>query len=344
MKSCYIIAEAGVNHNGSVQMAVDLIDAAVAAGADAVKFQTFKADRLVAPGARKAEYQKVHTGDGDQFAMLKALELSDSMHFRLAEHCAAKGIEFLSTPFDDEAAEFLISLGCRRLKVPSGELTNLPFIRFLASKGLPLIVSTGMADLEEVSEAISVIDEERLKSGGRLSLSEMVTLLHCTSNYPAPLHDVNLRAMQTLSRTFGLPVGYSDHTAGISVGPVARALGATVYEKHFTLDRTLPGPDHPASLEPAELAQLVRSIRDVDVMLGSDVKQPTAAEIEVRVAARRSVTVSKTIAAGEMLTADALVLMRPGDGIAPRELEQVVGRRVRRKLPAGTTLNWDDLE
>ena len=342
--SCYIIAEAGVNHNGSEDMAFQLIDSAIEAGADAVKFQTFKADRLVTPSARKAAYQQARTEGDDQFSMLKALELSDSAHRRLADYCAGKGIEFLSTPFDEQAAEFLIELGCHRLKVPSGELTNLPFLRFLASKGLPLIVSTGMADLEEVAEALSVINNERKKRGDAAPLSEAVTLLHCTSNYPTPLRDVNLRAMQTLSRSFGLPVGYSDHTDGISVAPVARALGASVFEKHFTLDRSLPGPDHAASLEPEELARLVQSIRDVDVMLGSSEKRPTPDELEVRVAARRSITLSREMVAGETLTADALTLKRPGDGIAPRELDQVVGRRLCRKLVAGATLHWEDLE
>lgn len=238
---CYIIAEAGVNHNGSEDMAFALVDAAVAASADAVKFQTFKAEKLVTRQARKAAYQQVQTGEGDQFAMLKALELSDAAHRRLAAYCAEMGIEFLSTPFDEESADFLVGLGCRRLKIPSGELTNAPFLRYLAAKGLPLILSTGMADLREVAEAVALISRTREENGFAEPLAEALTLLHCTSNYPTPLGDVNLRAMRTLADTFHLPVGYSDHTAGDFVAPIARALGAVVFEKHFTLDRALRG-------------------------------------------------------------------------------------------------------
>jgi N,N'-diacetyllegionaminate synthase len=340
---CYIIAEAGVNHNGSEELAHRLIDAAVAAGADAVKFQTFKAEKLVTRQARKAAYQQVQTGDGDQFAMLKALELSDQAHRRLAAYCGETGIEFLSTPFDEESADFLVGLGCRRLKIPSGELTNAPFLRFLAAKGLPMILSTGMAELEEVAEAVALIGRTREENGFAGPLAEALTLLHCTSNYPTPLGDVNLRAMRTLADTFHLPVGYSDHTAGDFVAPIARALGAVVFEKHFTLDRDLPGPDHGASLEPAELARMVRAIRDTDLVLGSPEKTPSGPELEVRIAARRSVTLARDVAADVPLAAADLTLMRPGDGIPPAELDKLIGRRLAHALPAGATLKWRDL-
>ena len=341
--NCYIIAEAGVNHNGSEELAHRLIDAAVDAGADAVKFQTFKAEKLVTRQARKAAYQQVQTGEGDQFAMLKALELSDEAHRRLAAYCAEKGIEFLSTPFDEESADFLVGLGCRRLKIPSGELTNAPFLRYLAAKGLPLILSTGMADLQEVAEAVALISRTREENGFAEPLAEALTLLHCTSNYPTPLGDVNLRAMRTLADTFHLPVGYSDHTAGDFVAPIARALGAVVFEKHFTLDRDLPGPDHAASLEPAELARMVRAIRDTDLVLGSPEKTPSGPELEVRIAARRSVTLARDVAADVPLAAADLTLMRPGDGIPPVEMDRIMGRCLARAMSAGATLRWRDL-
>ncbi|WP_394374640.1 N-acetylneuraminate synthase [Stutzerimonas frequens] len=343
MKPCLIIAEAGVNHNGSEELAFELVNAAVAAGANAVKFQTFKAEKLVTRSAQKAAYQVVQTGAGDQFAMLKALELSDAAHERLAAYCCQKGIEFLSTAFDEESADFLVALGCPRLKIPSGELTNAPFVRYLASKGLPLILSTGMADLQEVAQTVVWIAEARERAGHGEPLRDVLTLLHCTSNYPAPLSDVNLLAMQTLSKHFGLPVGYSDHTEGISVAPIARALGAELYEKHFTLDRSLRGPDHAASLEPGELKQMVELLRRTDVILGDGIKAPTTPELEVRIAARRSVTLARDVAEGVPLTAEDLCLMRPGDGIAPAALEQVLGRHLKLAMGAGQTLHWEAL-
>ncbi len=343
LSPCYIIAEAGVNHNGSEEMALQLVDAAVKAGADAVKFQTFRADKLVTYQARKAAYQVAQTGEGEQFAMLKALELSEETHRHLAEYCAKKGIEFLSTPFDEESADFLISLGCRQLKIASGELTNTPLLRYLAGKGLPMILSTGMATLDEVVDAVSVIAQEREAQGFSEPLAEVLSLLHCTSNYPVALEDVNLRAMQTLADTFHLPVGYSDHTAGILVAPVARALGAVVFEKHLTLDRRLPGPDHIASLEPNEFAEMVSAIRDTDVLLGSADKVPTAPELEVRVAVRRSVTMAVNAPAGTVLSREMFTLMRPGDGVSPADLETIVGRVLNRTMQAGDTLHWEEL-
>lgn len=340
---CLLIAEAGVNHNGSLQLAHQLVEAAVESGADVVKFQTFKAEQLASAQAPKAAYQVTQTGAGDQLAMLRQLELPIEAFAELADHCRERGIAFLSTPFDLASAEALIALGMGQLKVPSGELTNAPLLRGLAATGLPLIVSTGMASLEEVEQAVDWITVARAAAGHSSSLAKAVTLLHCTSNYPTPLADVNLRAMQTLADHFHLPVGYSDHTAGITVAPLAVAMGARVIEKHFTLDRSLPGPDHQASLEPQELAALVQQVRAAETALGSPAKQPTPDELEVRLAARRSVTLARDLPAGAVLAAADLVLQRPGDGIAPVELEQVHGRRLGTACSAGQALHWSDL-
>lgn len=312
----FVIAEAGVNHNGSDELALKLVDAAAACGADAVKFQTFRADKLVVPGARKAEYQQRATGDGDQHGMLKRLEMSEALHVALIERCSAVGIEFMSTPFDEEAADFLVGLGMRRIKIPSGEIVNHPLLRHLAAKGLPLILSTGMADLEEVREAVAVIAQARAGAGHEQPLADVLTILHCTSNYPAACSDVNLRAMQTIADATGVPVGYSDHTLGLAVSTAAVALGARVIEKHFTLDKSMEGPDHGASLSVEELAALIRQIRDVEAALGSSVKAPSASELPVRALVRRSVTAHGPIRAGATVRAEDLVLLRPGGGIA----------------------------
>jgi N,N'-diacetyllegionaminate synthase len=338
----FIIAEAGVNHNGDEEMALALVEAAAKSGADAVKFQTFSADKLTRKGAEKAEYQKKTTGEGDQHGMLKALEMSEQLHSLLFAHCAKLGIEFMSTAFDEDALDFLIALGVKRIKVPSGEITNLPFLRHMASKGLPLIVSSGMAELNEVVAAVDTIRETRKVQGFAEPLAEMVTILHCTSNYPADNADVNLRAMATIARATGLPVGYSDHTLGLAVSTGAVALGATVIEKHFTLDSELPGPDHKASLEPHQLTSLVRQIRDVEVALGSDIKAPTASELPVRDLVRRSVTAVRPIAAGVTVGRDDITLLRPGSGIPPIDFDKVIGRKSARSISAGETLNWSD--
>jgi len=339
----FIIAEAGVNHNGDEKMALALVEAAVKSGADAVKFQTFSADKLTRKGAEKAEYQKQATGDGDQHGMLKALEMSENLHQRLFSRCAELGIEFMSTAFDEESLDFLVALGIKRIKVPSGEITNAPLLRHMAGKGLPLIVSTGMAELDEVVAAVDVIRAARIAHGFAEPLAEMVTILHCTSNYPTESADVNLRAMNTMARTTGLPVGYSDHTLGLAVSTGAVALGATVIEKHFTLDSELPGPDHKASLEPDQLGALVRQIRDVEAALGSDVKAPTASELPVRELVRRSVTTVRSLAAGAMVGKDDVTLMRPGTGIPPIDLDKVIGRKSARNISAGETLTWSDI-
>jgi len=341
--ACYVIAEAGVNHNGSETLALDLVDAAAAAGADAVKFQTFRAEKLVKAGAAKAEYQARQTGSGDQLSMLRALELSEDAHRAILQRCAEQGIEFLSTPFDEESAVFLMGLGMARIKVPSGELTNRPFIEYLAGFDLPLIVSTGMATLEEVREAVDWVASARAARGFVAPLAERLILLHCTSNYPTAAEDVNLRAMAALAQFSGLPVGYSDHTPGIAVTTAAVALGAVVVEKHFTLDRNLPGPDHQASLEPDELAAMVSAVRIVEAALGDGVKVPRPKELAVRDVARRSIILARDLAAGQVLQLGDVSLLRPGTGIPPKYLGEVVGRSLRRDLTAGTLLVWADL-
>jgi N,N'-diacetyllegionaminate synthase len=339
----FIIAEAGVNHNGDEKLALALVEAAAKSGADAVKFQTFSANKLTRRGAEKAEYQKQATGEGDQHGMLKALEMSESLHRRLFAHCREFGIEFMSTAFDEEALDFLVELGIKRIKVASGEITNAPLLRHMAGKGLPLIVSTGMAGLDEVVAAVDIIRAARGARGLAEPLAEIVTILHCTSNYPTENADVNLRAMNTIARATGLPVGYSDHTLGLAVSTGAVALGATVIEKHFTLDSDLPGPDQKASLEPDQLGALVRQIRDVEAALGSDVKAPTASELPVRDLVRRSVTTARSLATGTTVGKDDVTLMRPGTGISPLDLDKVIGRKTTRNISVGETLNWSDL-
>jgi len=331
---CFIIAEAGVNHDGSVDRALKLIEAAAAAGADAVKFQTFRAESVVSANTPRAEYQTRNFGEGDQLSMLRALELPEDVYPALYRRCGELGVEFMSTPFDAESAAMLVRLGMRRIKVGSGEITNLPLLRDLAALGRPLILSTGMSTLEEVGEAIRAM---KLTPG-------MLTLLHCTSNYPADPEEVNLHAMATMRDAFALPVGYSDHTLGTAVSIAAVALGAVVIEKHFTLDRSAPGPDHKASLEPGDLARMIREIRAIERALGDGVKAPAPSEIAVREVARRSVTLLRAVRAGETLAAADLALRRPATGIAPRDLEQVVGRRAARALDAGAVLRWEDLQ
>jgi N-acetylneuraminate synthase len=333
---CFVIAEAGVNHNGDTDTALKLVDAAADAGADAVKFQTFKAETLVRPGAAKAEYQRRATGDGDQFSMLKQLEMSDEMHRAVIQRCEERAIEFMSTPFDLASARYLHDLGMRRIKIPSGEINNIPLLRELARFGHALILSTGMADLDEVSEAVGAI---RAVAGEDCDL----TVLHCTSNYPADFADLNLRAMRTIEARLQVSVGYSDHSPGIAVPIAAVALGARVVEKHFTLDRAMAGPDHKASLTVMELAEMVRMIRQTEAALGSPEKKPADSELPIRRLVRKSVTLVRPIAAGVRLVAEDLALLRPADGLPPAMLEQTIGRKVARDLPAGTSLTKDDL-
>ncbi len=341
--SCFVIAEAGVNHNGSLDRAIELIECAAAAGADAVKFQTFRAEDLVCPGTKTADYQKLQTGEEDQYSMLKRLELSPADYRVISKRCEEVGVEFLSTPFSHEAALMLLDLGMRRVKVPSGELTNLPFLEFLAEKNIPLIVSTGMANLEEVKDAVSAIRTSRAAKGFHESLGQVVTLLHCTSNYPTKFSDVNLRAMITLRDEFGLPVGYSDHTQGVAIAIGAVALGATVIEKHLTLDRTLSGPDHKASLEPSEFRDMIQGVRAVEKSLGSSDKQPCPNELPVRNLVRRSVVLKRQLKANEKIHKEDLALLRPGTGIPPKDMHRVIGSRARIDLPAEKILEWSDL-
>lgn len=339
----FIIAEAGVNHNGSEELALRLIETAAHCGADAVKFQTFSADKLVRKGAAKAAYQIRETGDGDQYQMLKQLELSWETYEKLYVHCEKMGVEFMSTPFDVESLALLTNLGMKRIKIPSGEITNIPFLRNIAATGLPLILSTGMADLSEIGLAIDTMSKARHAAGFEEPMADILTILHCTSNYPANFEDVNLRAMETIYKAFLLPVGYSDHTLGNSVSTAAVALGAVVIEKHFTLDRDMQGPDHKASLSPQELGEFVRMLREVELAMGSSVKAPVSNELGVRDLVRRSVTSTKAIARGQAISASDLTLQRPGYGIAPADLEKVVGRIASQDIDGGQTLEWADI-
>ena len=318
--SVLIIAEAGVNHNGDMGMAMELIDVAADAGADLVKFQTFSADRLVTPDAASADYQTQNTGVREtQHAMLKRLELSRDDHLQLRARCESRGIEFFSTGFDIESVDLLVELGTEYLKIPSGEITNLPFLRHVGSRGKRIVMSTGMANLTEVHEALSALEA----SGTDRSL---ITVLHCTTAYPTEMRDANLRAMVTLRDELDVAVGYSDHTLGTEAAVAAVALGAVVIEKHFTLDRTLSGPDHKASMEPAELRSLVAAIRDVEVALGDGAKQPVAAERANIEFARKSIVATRLIRAGETLSEDNVAARRPGSGLSPMLWDQVVGQ------------------
>lgn len=342
--SCFIIAEAGVNHNGSLDMALALVDAAANAGADAVKFQSFQATKLVTEKADTAEYQKQATGQTSQFEMLKALELSVEAHQKIAARCESVGIAFMSTGFDIETLDFLCTFKMPFLKIPSGEITHHQLLIHVASKNLPLILSTGMSSLEEVAEAIEVISNTRQKRGFKEPLAERLTLLHCTSNYPTQFSDVHLNAMKSLSKTFNLPVGYSDHTEGIFVAPLAVAIGAAVIEKHFTLDRNLPGPDHLASLAPQELKEMVRLIRQTETILGNDIKQLCQNELPVRDLVRRSITLNCNKLKGSYLIEADIALLRPGTGIAPKHFNDVIGKQLKSDLVAGSVLQWENLE
>jgi len=336
MEPVFVIAEAGVNHDGDLARALALCDAARAAGADAVKFQTFRAEDLVVPGAPTAQYQQRQTGEQDQFAMLRKLELTTAQHQRIRDHCAAIGIEFFSTPFSVEAVDLLVALGVRRMKLPSGELTHKALVQHACATGLPVLLSTGMATLDEVREALAWAEAARGSLAG-------VTVLHCTSAYPAPEAALNLRAIVTMREALGLPTGYSDHSTGMEAALAAVALGATVIEKHLTLDRTLPGPDHAASLEPAEFGAMVRGIRSVTAMRGDGVKAPQSEELDAARVARRSIVAAVDIPAGAAIVPAMLACRRPATGIAPREWDRVVGRTARQAILAGSVLQWDQL-
>jgi len=322
--SVLVIAEAGVNHNGDLALARQLVDVAAQAGADVVKFQTFSADRLVTAAARQADYQTRNTGvEESQHAMLKRLELSREAHLDLIARCREARIEFFSTGFDLDSVDMLLGLGATRIKIPSGELTNLPFLRHVGKVGREVILSTGMGTMAEVVAAV-----EALERAG--TPRAKITVLHCTTNYPAAMPEVNLRAMAMMGDALGVRVGYSDHTVGIEIAIAAVALGATVIEKHFTLDRALPGPDHKASLEPAELAAMVKGIRNVEIALGSPEKKPSEAEIANRAVVRRSLVASRPIAAGELFSDANVASKRPGTGLSPMRWDDLMGRKATR--------------
>lgn len=339
-----IIAEAGVNHNGSPDLALQLVEIAAKAKADIVKFQTFKAERVISRFAPKAEYQTLTTDAREsQLEMVRKLELDEGTHQRLFKRCAELGIEFLSTPFDEESVDLLVKLGVRRIKIPSGEITNGPLLLKVARTGLPVILSTGMATLPEVEEALGVLAfgyadrretpsrdlfRDALATGaGQAHLAAKVTLLHCTTEYPTPFEDVNLRAIDTMREAYGLPVGLSDHTTGITVALAAAARGASVIEKHFTIDRTLPGPDHKASLDPQELTALVTGIRQIEIALGSGSKQPAPSERKNIAIARKSLVATVPIKAGQPFTPENLTVKRPGTGISPMDYWASLGHK-----------------
>lgn len=323
MQHVLIIAEAGVNHNGSIEIAKQLVDKAVEAGVDVIKFQTFKAEKLVSKSAKQAEYQKKNIGneaDDTQYNMLKKLELSEQDHQTLIDYCQQKGIKFFSTAFDLESIDYLHSLGLGLWKIPSGEITNYPYIKKIAQYGEPVILSTGMCELEDVNAAMNAL----ITNGAK---REQITILHCNTEYPTPYEDVNLKAMLELQEQFQVKVGYSDHTRGIEVPIAAVALGATVIEKHFTLDRNMPGPDHKASLEPEELKAMVSAIRHIELALGDGHKKVSPSEQKNIAIARKSIVAVCPIKKGEVLTEQNLTVKRPGTGISPMKWEEVLGTK-----------------
>ena len=323
-KRILIIAEAGINHNGDLTLAKKLIDVAADAGADLVKFQTFSADRLATRTAQKADYQNQTTDSTEsQHQMLSRLQLSADMHQALVAHCGARNIGFFSTGFDVESVDFLVSLGQDHFKIPSGEITNLPYLRHIGKFGKAVILSTGMATLGDIEAAIAVIEQAGTPRAS-------ITVLHCTTEYPTPMSEVNLRAMQNIQAAFGVSVGYSDHTFGLEVAVAAAALGASVIEKHFTLDRNLPGPDHKASLEPDELKAMVAAIRNIEIALGDGIKRLTPNEVRNKLVARKSLVASQAIKANEVFSSGNITTKRPGTGISPMRWDEVLGRKAPR--------------
>ena len=334
-----IIAEAGVNHNGDIKRAKALIDAAFDAGVDYVKFQTFKADKIVSLNAKKAEYQQKSIDGTDvfQYNMLKQLELSHENHLELMQYCREKGIRFFSTAFDTEGIDYLESLGFNMFKIPSGEITNYPYLKLISKKGKPVILSTGMSSIEEIESALNILQEQGLSK-------EDITVLHCNTEYPTPMKDVNLRAMLDIHYRFGVKIGYSDHTLGIEVPIAAVALGASVIEKHFTLDRNLPGPDHKASLEPDELKAMVKSIRNVELAIsGSGNKEPSESEKKNMAIARKSIHIKKALQKNQVIKEEDLIPLRPGDGISPFYWNEIIGKKIVRNLEGYHKLDWSDL-
>jgi N-acetylneuraminate synthase/N,N'-diacetyllegionaminate synthase len=339
MSKVIIIAEAGVNHNGDINLAKKLIDVAVAAGVDYVKFQTFKAETIVSPSAKKAAYQSKNIGDDDdsQFQMLKKLELSHEDHLLLMAYCDQKGIKFFSTAFDVEGVDYLDQLGLDMFKIPSGEMTNYPYLRAIAQKNKPIILSTGMGALGEIEEALAVLLEFGAKR-------EDITILHCNTEYPTPMEDVNLKAMNAIGQAFGVQIGYSDHTLGIEVPTAAVALGAKVIEKHFTLDRNLPGPDHKASLEPNELKAMVQSIRNIELAIsGSGKKELSKSESKNVAIARKSIHLRSNLDSGSIIEEKDIIALRPGDGISAMQWNNVIGKTLQTNKLAFDKLTWGDL-
>ena len=319
MNKVFIIAEAGVNHNGSLELAKKLIDVAVVSGADAVKFQTFKAENLVSKNAQKADYQKQTTNNEEsQFDMIKKLELDVQTHRILMDYCKEKNIMFLSTPFDHDSIDLLNDLGLEIFKIPSGEITNLPYLRHIGKLNKKVILSTGMADIGEIEDAMDILINAGTKK-------ENITVLHANTMYPTPMEDVNLKAMVTIGKTFDVAFGYSDHTLGIEVDIAAVAMGACCIEKHFTLDKTMEGPDHKASLEPDELKDMVKAIRNIEKALGNSVKKPSNSELKNKSIARKSIVAKKDIKKGEILCENNLAIKRPGNGISPMRWDEIVG-------------------
>jgi len=333
-----IIAEAGVNHNGDLAIAKKLVDEAANAGADYVKFQTFTAEKLVSKRAAKASYQSRNSGDQDQsqLAMLKSLEMSDDMHRQLIEYCKSKNIHFLSTAFDLESLDYLEGLDLDLYKIPSGGITDRPYLEKVGSMGKPIILSTGMSTMEEIEKALQILQEAGTKKSD-------LTVLHCNTEYPTPMQDVHLLAMRTIADSLDVQVGYSDHTEGIEVALAAVALGAVVMEKHFTLDKQMEGPDHKASLDPNELKALVRGIRNLEQALGSKDKKPSPSELKNISAARKSIHLASAVSKGHTFTVDDLVMKRPGDGITPMKYHEIVGRLAGKDLEADHKISWEDL-
>jgi len=340
MNKVIIIAEAGVNHNGDIQIAKKLIDVAVEAGVDYVKFQTFKADNLVSKSAKKATYQSVNINDGDdsQYKMLKNLELSHENHLELMSYCSERNINFFSTAFDVEGVKYLNDLGLTFFKIPSGEITNYPYLKAVALCKKPVIMSTGMCSEKDIENALEVLVKFGLSK-------EMVSILHCNTEYPTPMKDVNLKAMQSIKEKFKTQIGYSDHTLGIEVPVAAVALGAQIIEKHFTLDKTLPGPDHVASLEPDELKEMVLAIRNIEMAVsGNGEKVPSESETKNIAIARKSIHLNKNLQKGHILTDDDLIPLRPGDGISPMEWEKVIGRKLLADMDEFEKLSFSDIQ
>lgn len=334
-----IIAEAGVNHNGDFQRAIELMEKAAEAGADYVKFQTFKADKIVSKEAKKAEYQinNMRDDEDSQYSMLKKLEIPYEWYPKLIQKASDLGIGFLSTGFDEESIDMLDSWNPSFYKIPSGEITNKPYLQHIAKKGKPIIISTGMADLSEIKDAVQVLSKEVNK--------DMISVLHCNTEYPTPMKDVNLLAMHHIRDELGVQVGYSDHTLGIEVPIAAVALGAKVIEKHFTLDRSLPGPDHAASLQPDELKAMVIAIRNIEMAIsGRGVKEPSASELNNKVLIRKSIHLSKDLKEGDTINKSNLISLRPGDGLSPMKIDEIIGKKVNRDLAQYHKITLSDLQ